>query len=133
MKYKNNPCNIRFSKRNNWLGQIEPCKGFCQFDYIDNGVRACIKILKHYRNDLRLCSIRDIISRWAPNSENDTERYIGYVASCLGCSSSDNLPCFVRNHGAEVQWCIVVQAIAWFETNTILDADICSVEYLKLV
>ena len=40
-------------------------------------------LLRRYIRHYRACTIRDIISRWAPRSENDTEAYIRSVATDL--------------------------------------------------
>ena len=50
MRYKNNPANIRFNKKNNWLGQIGSDNGFCVFDTLEHGLRALIVLLRNYIN-----------------------------------------------------------------------------------
>lgn len=75
---RNNPLNIRYNPCNKWLGQCGCTRGFCNFRSIEFGLRAVVKILVSYRNrGLRTYS--DIITAWAPPSENKTSNYIKYV------------------------------------------------------
>lgn len=80
--YRNcNPCNIRKNPNNHWLGEImgdDP--SFCTF--VDNfhGLRAALKILFNYNQKYRINTLSGIISRWAPQNENDTQRYIDFVS-----------------------------------------------------
>jgi hypothetical protein len=74
-----NPCNIRLS-RTKYQGEIQPScdKAFKQFRSIDWGYRAAFVVLDHYsRNGYD--TIRKIISRWAPPSENSTAAYINTI------------------------------------------------------
>lgn len=73
-----NPCNIRFSPLNNWKGQIGTRMGFVVFDSFENGFRAAMKLIHNYTK-CNYDTIEDIISRWAPPSENNTTNYINYV------------------------------------------------------
>ena len=76
----NNPGNIRRSK-DPWQGlatqQTDP--EFFQFTSPAYGYRALIKTLQTYRRKHGLQSIRDMIGRWAPASENDTAAYVRAV------------------------------------------------------
>lgn len=73
-----NPLNIRYSPSNQWKGQVSQNKGFCVFKSNSYGIRAGYIILTNYiKNGVN--TIRDIVSRWAPPSENDTQRYINFV------------------------------------------------------
>lgn len=63
---------------NKWRGQIGSHKGFCKFDTMEHGYRAALVLLHNYvkrGHD----TIYEIISRWAPESENDTKAYIRTV------------------------------------------------------
>lgn len=74
----NNPLNIRYNVHNQWKGQTGQYKGFCVFSSNAYGIRAGFKILGTYiRNGIN--TIEEIISRWAPPSENNTENYIRFV------------------------------------------------------
>lgn len=89
--YKNNnPLNIRYSSRNNWIGQIGERSGFCVFDTPTNGIRAAMVNLKSYRKS-GYVTIADIVSRWAPPTENDTANYIDFVCKKLQRNQSDEI------------------------------------------
>jgi len=81
-KRNKNPFNIKRSS-NMWLGKIpfsnSTDKTFEQFESLDFGLRAGIKLLIKYIRVDKLKTVRDIISRYAPLSENDSEQYIKFV------------------------------------------------------
>lgn len=84
----NNPGNIRKSPIP-WQGKTgETHNGFECFDTPEHGLRAMAKILLNYYFMYRLHTIRQIITRWAPPSENDTEAYIDDV--CDRCAINPN-------------------------------------------
>lgn len=76
---RNNPMNLRYSENNNWIGQTEPTNGFCNFTSVEYGFRAAYITLKNY-GKRGYNTIRKIVTRWAPPSENPTQTYIKYVA-----------------------------------------------------
>ena len=106
-----NPLNIRRSK-DQWKGQVEreqsqAClnsaerdglrpevkgmaevqsdRAFVQFKSLEYGWRAAFYLLtRTYYHKYRLYTIRGIISRWAPSSENDTCGYIQNVSRLTG-------------------------------------------------
>ena len=77
----NNPLNIRRSSTH-WQGarKEQTDKSFVQFETMAYGYRAAWKILQTYyetfRRNNQPFTVRNIISRWAPPNENDTEAYI---------------------------------------------------------
>lgn len=76
---RNNPMNLRYSERNNWEGQTGQTNGFCCFKSVEYGFRAAFITLQSYgKNGYN--TIRKIVTRWAPPSENPTQTYIKYVA-----------------------------------------------------
>lgn len=80
----NNPLNIRVG--NSWRGEIE-CptdKEFEQFKTMRFGIRAGFILLRRYIERYHLTTIKDIISRWAPPSENKTAAYIANVSKLSG-------------------------------------------------
>jgi hypothetical protein len=79
----NNYLNIRYNTANAWKGQIGQEKGFCTFDTVEHGLRAGRKILLHYL-DAGYNTIDKIINRFAPPSENDTEKYINDIYEWTG-------------------------------------------------
>jgi len=92
-----NPGNIDYNPRNKWQGQLGieqgvPNPRFARFDSHLNGIRAMTILLKNYRDKKGLPGIgsngidtvREVINRWAPGFENDTEAYIQSVARRVG-------------------------------------------------
>src|SRR5574337_394778 len=83
----NNPGNIRYNPKNNWIGQTgQDADGFAIFDKADNGIRALARLLKNYQTVYGLNTVAGFISKWAPPDENDTVAYIASVANQLGVS-----------------------------------------------
>ena len=93
----NNPLNIRRSK-NKWLGEVDYLemevkdktgengaarfydKSFCQFKTRVYGYRAAFRLIKTYMDKYGCNTIRKIVTRWAPPSENNTNNYINFVS-----------------------------------------------------
>ena len=92
----NNPLNIRHSA-DQWQGvrQEQTDKSFVQFKSMAYGYRAAWKTLQSYYN--RFCqqskafTVRNIIHRWAPPNENDTQAYIRTVVQLSGIGEDENL------------------------------------------
>lgn len=78
----NNPGNIRKNPNFVWHGEkgVDE-KGFVIFDTPENGYRAMARTLTTYYNKRGLKSIAQIISRYAPPSENPTSEYIKTVST----------------------------------------------------
>ena len=130
MKYKNNPANIRVSSQL-WQGQVLPslCKQshFFEFDSLDMGVRALIKILHTYYFKHNCKTISSIISRYAPASDhNNTIQYISYVCYRMSMKSTDNFSFNIHNLE------ILVKSICWYETNTRVSFNMFRAVYLSL-
>lgn len=89
----NNPLNIRRNSNNHWCGtaEIQTDPSFVQFRDMIYGVRAAFMLLRIYMTTYRLTTIRNIISRWAPQSENDTEAYINRVSRMTGIPTDKTL------------------------------------------
>ena len=93
----NNPLNIRHSK-DKWQGIAitQTDKSFVQFQSMAYGYRAAWKVLDTYcltfRRERKAYNVRNIIARWAPPSENDTEAYIRTVVSLSGLGGNENIP-----------------------------------------
>lgn len=85
---KNNPFNLRYNPLNKWKGQIGQTKGFCDFDSVDMAIRAIGILFRTYYRKYGISCISDLISRFAPPSENDTKAYIEFVCKHVGCSQS---------------------------------------------
>ncbi|MBO7731264.1 MAG: hypothetical protein J6S67_01875 [Methanobrevibacter sp.] len=105
---KNNPLNIRYNENTNWLGQIGRNKGFVEFDSMEHGFRAALWLIKRtYMHRYGLNTIREVISRFAPNNENDTYGYIQIISNAMDMSASSflcdyDVP-FLVSHMAKVE------------------------------
>ncbi len=91
----NNPGNIDYHASNPWNGLdvAKPSDGrFCRFISPEYGIRAMARVLRNYtkRDGLPgvggpgIDTVREIINRWAPPSENVTSAYVAQVAKALG-------------------------------------------------
>lgn len=76
----NNWLNIRRNKVV-WMGMVldGEDKSFCSFETVFWGLRAALVLLRTYYDKYGCDTIRKVIERWAPPSENDTNRYINQV------------------------------------------------------
>lgn len=102
----NNPLNIRRSATR-WQGsrKEQTDKSFVQFETMAYGYRAAWKILQTYYE--RFChqekpfTVRNIISRWAPPTENDTESYIISILKLSSIGGKEKLlpPSNVLSYG----------------------------------
>jgi hypothetical protein len=80
----NNPLNL-IKSSNAWRGKLKDAPGrFEQFCSMEYGTRAAIINLRTYMNRYGRNTIEQIISRWAPASENDTQAYIRFVSQQTG-------------------------------------------------
>ena len=92
----NNPLNIRHSA-DRWQGarKEQKDKSFVQFKTMAYGYRAAWKTLQSYYHRFCLQSqpftVRNIIGRWAPPTENDTENYICQVLKLSSIGGKENL------------------------------------------
>ena len=83
----NNPGNLRDTGEN-WRGLDTPRNDGAYLRFVDAkwGLRALAKVLHNYQHRHGLKTIRQIIHRYAPPSENATDAYVNDVASRLGVS-----------------------------------------------
>lgn len=86
----NNPGNIKAGAFANAHGAIGTDGDFATFKSMQDGIRAATALLHSYAAR-GYDTIRTIISRWAPSSENDTAAYIADVAKKLGISPDQHL------------------------------------------
>lgn len=114
----NNPLNIRIG--NTWLGERHPaeCDDPCfeQFTSMIYGLRAAFCILRRYIRHYHRNTIRLIVTSWAPASENDTERYIDFVAKQVGISPDEKI-----DYSDKATMCAIVQAMAQMECGEKLE------------
>lgn len=116
----NNPANIRHGK-SKWFGSLpnQTDKSFVQFDTMSNGIRALIILLHNYYNLYHLDTIRKIINRYAPSSENNTSSYIAYCSSSLGILPDDELS--LTDYGEHSHIFLLCKSICWMESNYALE------------
>lgn len=85
-----NPMNVR-ATHDKWVGQIGENKGFVVFKSPEYGIRAGAKTLLNYEIRHGLNTLRGIIARWAPPTENDTAKYIAHVAKLMAIGPDDTI------------------------------------------
>ena len=88
----NNPGNIRHSP-DRWQGRAEqqPDRSFVTFETPIYGIRAIYKILCTYQRTYKCHSIRQMIAKWAPPNENDTEAYVEAVADACDADADERV------------------------------------------
>lgn len=114
-----NPGNIRQSAVR-YKGEVRPSRdpAFKQFESMPCGYRAIFVLLDTYRIRHGLDTIRGMISRWAPPSENRTEIYIRAVADAVGIA--DDRPVDTRDRTTMLR---MAAAISRVENGTAADMD----------
>ena len=112
----NNPLNIRIG--NTWLGErnnpTDPA--FEEFVSIEYGLRAAFCILRRYIRRYHKNTVPDIISTWAPASENNTKRYIDIVCQRSGISQTQQI-----RFEDKTTMCKLVEAMAFVECGQPID------------
>lgn len=86
-----NPGNIR--KGNDWQG-LAPNGLDAEFDVFvsaEMGFRALCRVLLNYKRKHGLKTVRQVIGRWAPPNENQTDKYISFVAASVGVAPDHEL------------------------------------------
>lgn len=109
----NNPGNIRHDGTR-WQGERVPStdRAFKQFTSMAYGYRAMFKLLTNYARLHGCQTIRKIISRWAPPSENDTAAYIATVSRLTGIAPDQTID--IASHD---QMCSLVAAMSQVENG----------------
>ena len=113
-----NPLNIRRVAGTTWKGQRaeQTDHAFVQFRTIEFGIRATFVLLHTYSTKYHANCIRDIISRWAPPSENDTDQYVRNVCKWTGFGGLQKL--------TESDWPSLVQAMGRQECGALLGEEL---------
>jgi hypothetical protein len=89
----NNPGNIRISP-SAWRGKAaSEDPDFESFDTAENGIRALAKLLIVYQRRHGCRTVRQIVTRWAPPTENATAAYVVDVARALGVAPDAAVEC----------------------------------------
>ena len=99
----NNPLNIRISAANDWQGELpeELNKATdSEFESFFNpvaGYRAAVIVLRNYQKKYGLFTLNDIINRFAPTVENNTNAYVNAVSDFVGVLPNDVINLFDDN------------------------------------
>ena len=111
----NNPLNIIKSEKINWQGEVKPSTdpNFAQFETLEYGLRAAFKLLQTYYTKHGCKTITQIISRWAPETENQVVAYIKAVSQRTGIAPDAPLPPMIPER--RVRWGDSVLAMAMVE------------------
>ena len=82
----NNPLNIRIG--NTWLGEVSNPSdpSFEQFVSMVYGARAAFVLFRRYIRHYHRDTVAQIITAWAPSSENQTQKYIDTVCGLMDIS-----------------------------------------------
>lgn len=114
----NNPGNIDKTGEV-WEGQELPGgdERFCTFSSMAYGCRALIRTLMTYHTKHGLVTVREIINRWAPPIENDTNAYVNHVCDRLGVEPGQSLD-FEGNPQVYVH---LARAISYHENGSAAD------------
>ncbi len=76
----NNPGNIRKTEVS-WSHELQGVdSAFESFESMVYGYRAMIRLLRTYYNEYGLKTLAEMIAKYAPASENNTQSYISFVA-----------------------------------------------------
>lgn len=88
----NNPGNIRYTKTA-WKGLATPPTdgAFCIFTHAKFGLRALATLLRNYNRFYGIRTIKNIIARFAPSTENNTTAYIKAVCKATGFNDYEQL------------------------------------------
>ena len=125
----NNPLNIR--KGNNWKGErpIQTDKAFEEFETMQYGIRAGFIILRKYVTGYmgltqKFNTIELIIKRWAPPTENSTQKYIDFVSKDTGIPARQHV-----SFKDKTKMVAIVDAMIFVECGQRIDREIISSAY----
>lgn len=92
----NNPLNIR--KGSNWKGlrEVQTDPAFCQFKSMVWGIRAAFRLMHNHITGFggsrpRRETVSELVSVWAPATENDTKAYIANVCKWADCTPATHI------------------------------------------
>lgn len=120
----NNPLNIRRGAKWKGLREVQTDPLFAQFTDMAWGIRAGAVLLRNYAKRYKAKNLWDIINRWAPPQENDTEAYIHFVARQTGIAADAPL----RLYGDHNALSGIVAAMARYECGARADINLRNIE-----
>ena len=109
---RNNIFNIRQGAK--WKGMTGVRRGFVEFESKEMAMRAWLKLMRTYRWKYGCKTIRQIVTRYAPPTENDTAGYIRYCCQ-IALHEADEELLF------DMDYCLLGVAMAKMETGVCLD------------
>ena len=109
----NNPGNIRRSKVR-YKGEVRPSSDpeFKEFSSMAYGYRAMFVLLDTYRSRYGLTTIRQMLNRYAPPTENFTNGYVRFVADYSGVMPDEQI-----DTRAEMDMIPIVSAMSKIENG----------------
>lgn len=110
----NNPGNIE-ANGIVWQGMTGSDGRFVIFKDMEHGLRALLRILKTYNTKHGLDTIEEIIGRFAPKPENDTEAYIKFVCDKTGIPRNQKI-----DFNTQDSFCRLAQAMCQKENSVVL-------------
>lgn len=113
----NNPGNLRRTK-DRWKGlrPIQTDKEFFQFKDMAHGYRAMMITLQNYVRRHGCRTMAGIIKRYAPPTENNTQKYLAYVCNEMGVPTT-----YEPDVEDKATMCALVSAMSRMENG--VDAD----------
>lgn len=89
----NNPGNIESGSYARSQGSPGAGDGgrFARFHSMREGIAALARLLIIYNDKHGINTIRGIVNRWAPGSENNVDAYIAYICGVTECKPDDRL------------------------------------------
>lgn len=120
----NNPLNIR--KGENWQGlrETQTDSAFCQFVSMEYGLRAAFVTIRTYMNKYALGNVASIVRRWAPPSENNTDKYVEAV-----CKDAQIAPFHALKFSNKEQMVDVVAAMVKVECGCTIEKETITKAY----
>ena len=109
----NNPLNVRKNAANAWKGKVVPGtdSAFEQFITMAYGYRCALYLLRKYIGQGH-DTIRKIITKWAPPTENNTSSYVSNVATRSGIGADTTI-----SRTDMDSLCRIAYAMAWSENG----------------
>ena len=109
-----NPLNLVHVPRNKWQGLADPPNEgrFCRFVSPVWGIRAAALNLIAYQDRHGLRTIKALVEKWAPFTENNTRAYVKSVAQRSGFAAT--LPLDMHSYGHMRP---VIEAMIWHENG----------------
>lgn len=88
----NNPGNIDRHEGTTWAG-MDPDQSadsrFVVFEHPQDGIRAMARVLRNYQRIHRLNTLTQMINRWAPPNENNSQAYVNAVSRETGLPANE--------------------------------------------